>query len=131
MSTREKETISVEDFLVFYNKAYQRQNIGAMSQLHDRFPEAAELAFDEEYIDSKSDPADREYMYSHPITHDTTRMTERCVLDMVAYLLGEREAPSKYKLTLKNVASRRVFNFCLDRYHRDYDRGALWESFFI
>lgn len=33
--------IRVEDFLVYYNRAYKRQNIGALNQLHDLYPEAA------------------------------------------------------------------------------------------
>lgn len=132
MGKKEKEKISVEDFIMSYSKAYQRQNIKAIFQLHDRFPETAELAFDEDYINSKSDPADCGYMYSHPVAVDSTRMTERCVMDMVAYLLGKLKAPSNYKAILKNeVSYHRVFNYHLDRYQRNYDRIALWNNFFM
>lgn len=124
--------ISVEDFLIFYYKAYRRDNIEALSQLHDLFPEVAELAFDEDYIESRSDPADKEYMYRHPIVIATNRMTESRVLDMVSYLLGQVEAPGKYKDFLKtNIAFKKVFNYMIERYQRDYDKTALWDSYFM
>ena len=53
--------VSVEDFLIYYHKAYQRSNVKAITQLYDTFPEVAELAFDEDYLDSLCDPADYEY----------------------------------------------------------------------
>lgn len=124
--------IRVEDFLLYYTKAYKRTNIKALTQLHEQFPEAAELAFDEDYLDSLSDPADYEYQYRHPILIDSKRMTQNRVLDMVAYLFGKHEAPDKYKQILSDrIAYHEVFNYQLERYQRDYDKTALWDCFFM
>lgn len=129
----EKATdIRVEDFLLYYTKAYKRANIQALTQLHKQFPEAAALAFDEDYLDSLSDPADYEYQYRHPILIDSKRMTQNRVLDMVAYLLGKHEAPDKYKQILKDrISFYDVFNYQLERYQRDYDKTDLWACFFM
>lgn len=137
MDTKEKvykntANIRVEDFLIYYSKAYKRTNINALTQLHEQYPEVAELAFNEDYLDSLSDPADYEYQYRHPILIDSKRMTQNRVLDMVAYLLGKHEAPDKYKQILtERIAYRDVFNYQLERYQRDYDKTALWDCFFM
>lgn len=124
--------IRVEDFLLYYTKAYKRTDIKALSQLHEQFPEVAELAFDEDYLDSLSDPADYEYQYRHPILIDSKRMTQNRVLDMVAYLLNKHEAPDKYKQILSDrIAYQEVFNYQLERYQRDYDKTDLWDCFFM
>ncbi|WP_455614831.1 hypothetical protein [Eisenbergiella sp.] len=124
--------ISVEDFLIYYYKAYQRGNVKAITQLHDTFPEVAELAFDEDYLNSLCDPADYEYQFLHPITIDSSRMTERRVLDMVAYLYGKHNAPTKYKLILSDkIPYQTIFNYQIERYQRDYNKTALWDCFFM
>lgn len=124
--------IRVEDFLVYYNRAYKRQNIGALNRLHDLYPEAARLAFDDKYISSRCDPADEEYCYRHPITLDSTRMTERRVMDMVAYLFCKASAEKKYKEALRErVAFQEIFNYTTDRYQKNYDRVELWGNFFL
>lgn len=124
--------IRVEDFLIYYNRAYNRNNMRALNQLHDLYPEAARLAFDDEYISSRYDPADEEYCFRHPITLDSTRMTERRVMDMVAYLFCKSTAGKKYKEALRErVSFREVFNYTTDRYQKNYDRGELWEKFFL
>lgn len=124
-------TIKVEDFLLYYTKAYRRDNIKALTQLHEQFPEVAEHAFDEDYISSLSDPADYEYQYRHPILIESKRMTQSRVLDMVAYLVGRHEAPDKYKhILIDRILSCEVFNYHLERYQRDYDKTTLWNYFF-
>lgn len=124
--------IRVEDFLLYYTKAYKRTDIKALSQLHEQFPEVAELAFDEDYLDSLSNPADYEYQYRHPILIDSKCMTQNRVLDMVAYLLGKHEAPDKYKQILSDrIAYQEAFNYQLERYQRDYDKTDLWDCFFM
>lgn len=124
--------IEVEDFLLYYTKAYRRDNIKALMQLHEQFPEVAELAFNKDYLDSLSDPADYEYQYRHPILIDSKRMTQNRVLDMLAYLFDKHEAPSKYKqILMDRIVYRDVFNYQLERYQRDYDKTALWDCFFI
>lgn len=126
------DTIKIEDFLLYYTKAYRRDNIKALAQLHEQFPEVAELAFDEDYLESLSDPADYEYQYRHPILIESKRMTQSRVLDMVAYLVGRHEAPDKYKHILTDrIVSRDVFNYQLERYQRDYDKIILWNCFFM
>lgn len=124
--------IKVEDFLVYYQQAYNRNSMGALDRLHDLYPEAARLAFDDEYISSHCDPADAEYCSRHPITLDSTRMTERRVMDMIAYLFCKPTAEKKYKEALKKLVSfREVFNYATDRYQRNYDRDELWKNFFL
>lgn len=124
--------IQVEDFLLYSAKAYKRTDIKALMQLYEQFPETAELAFDDDYLDSLSDPADFEYQYRHPILINSNRMTQNRVLDMVAFLFSKHEAPDKYKqILMGRIAYCDVFNYQLERYQRDYDKIALWDHFFM
>lgn len=124
--------IGVEDFLFYYHRAYNRKNIKALFQLHDLYPEEARLAFDDDYLRSHRDPADQEYCCRHPITLNSARMTERRVMDMVAYLFCQSAAEKEYREALREkVPFREVFNYSMDKYQRDYERGGLWEKFFL
>ena len=69
----------------------------------------------------------------HPILSPSTRMTERRILDMVAYLLCRETAPRIYRERLRssNIPSRQFFNYALDRYQEDFDRDALWKEYFL
>lgn len=124
--------IRMEDFLLYFTKAYKRTDIKALFQLYEQFPDVAELALDENYLDSLSDPADYEYRYRHPILIDSQRMTQNRVLDMVAYLLDKHEAPEKCNRILSDrIAYKEVFNYQIKCYQRDYDKTALWDYFFM
>ena len=131
IGTQSYPPITLEDYLLYCHIAYKRQNIKAQFQLDDRYPELLKLAIDDEYMSKKEDPADGEWLYTHPIVIDSTRMTELRVLDMVAYLYCQNKAPSKFiDILKKEIAYRTVFNYDTDRYQRDYDREALWNDFF-
>jgi hypothetical protein len=124
--------ISIADFLFFYKKAFDRDNIGALKQLCDRYPETAKLAFDENIIDSLSPHSDSEHFYNYPIASSDDRMTEKHVLNIVAYLLGLLEVPKQYKDFLKTgVSYHQVFNYFTSRYQKDYDKDSLWDDFFM
>ena len=60
-------------------------------------------------------------------------MTERRIMDMVAYLFSRDRAPKGYKHRLRTAALsyRLMFNYSLDRYQKDYDRQELWSNFFL
>ena len=60
-------------------------------------------------------------------------MTERRILDMVAYLFCRENAPKEFRVQLHRAAlpAKEVFNHYLDRYQKDYDRDELWENFFL
>ena len=60
-------------------------------------------------------------------------MTERRIMDMVAYLFFRDRAPKGYKHRLRTAALpyRLMFNYSLDRYQKDYDRQELWSNFFL
>ena len=124
--------IGVEDFLICYHKAYHRNNMKALQQLYDLYPEVARRAFDNLYICSHYDPADDESFFSHPITLNSTRMTERRVMDMVAYLFYQSTADQKYKEFLREkVSFYQVFTYRTARYQKIYDRNELWNNFFL
>ena len=109
--------IQVEDFLLYRAKAYKRTDIKALMQLYEQFPETAELALDDDYLDGLSAPTDFEYQYRHPILINSNRMTQNRVLDMVAFLFSKHEAPDKYKqIHMDRIASCDVFNYQLE-YH--------------
>ena len=123
--------ISVEHFLLYYNMAYQRDNIAALNQLCNRYPIAAELAFDNKRMNSRhtsDDYAD----CCFPVLTDTMRLTERYVLNVVSYLLGTLHLPKTYRLYLqRNISYQEIFNYAIDRFQRDYDPEALWNDFFM
>lgn len=51
----------VDKFLFYFHKAYNRNEIKALFQLYKLYPEEGRLAFDDNYICSRRDPADNEY----------------------------------------------------------------------
>lgn len=128
---KEQMEISIEDFLLFYSKAYRRNNLAAMRQLYDKYPVTAKLALDDYYLKYKSEPADREYMYRYPITADSPRMTEHRIMDIIAYLLGTFRAPRHYRRLLQKFPYNRTFNFTISRYQKDFDRTVLWNELFL
>lgn len=124
--------ISLEDFLYYYHIAYERNNIRAMNQLSNTYSDLSDLAFRDKISHSDADAEDDFYSL-HPVVCGSNRMTERHVLDLVAYLQCREEAPREYKDKLRtaHLSYRRVFNYGIDRYQKDYDRGDLWENFFL
>lgn len=128
---KSKQQITLEDYLQYYHIAYKRNNIKAMLELDKRFPELSKLSSDKDYMAKKANWEDEEWYYIHPIVMDSTRMSEMRVLDMVAYLYCQNEAPSQFTNILKEkILYRTIFNYDTDRYQRDYNREALWIYFF-
>lgn len=126
--TSQTAEISVEYFLLYYNIAYQRDNIAALNQLCDRYPIASELAFDITRHTS-DDYADFCWF---PILTDTMRFSERYVLNIISYLLGTLRLPKTYRLYLqRNISYRETFNYAVNRFQRNYDLDALWNNFFM
>lgn len=84
--------LGIEEFLLYYNKAYRKGNIDALYQLSERYPDlvnqACQLA-----LSHHQDPSDEEFLIPHPIVLSSAYFTERRVLDMVAYLLCKPAAP--------------------------------------
>ena len=126
--------ISLEEFIYYYRLAFMRENVKALEQLDSIYPDLCTLAFQTtmETRDSLQSDWDTSYCL-HPVVTGNHRMTERKVLDMVAYLLCKAQAPTKYKRQLHKTSlpAREVFNPCLDRFQYDYDRDELWERFFM
>lgn len=128
---KKEPEISLEEYLWYQSAAYKRDNIKAMRQLSDRYPELLGLSADEEYMAKKENPADSERYYCHPIVMNSTRMSELRVLDMVAYLYCQNKTPSQFiKILREKIAYRTIFNYEIDRYQRDYNRKSLWDDFF-
>lgn len=125
--------ISLEDFIYYYHIAYKRKNIQAMHQLCDTYPELTIKSVQLFSPANKDDPADFDHCYQHPVIVGNTRMTERRVLDMIAYLFSQERAPRKYKQMLRasDLPYRLVFNHALDRYQKDYAPDGLWSQFFL
>lgn len=118
--------ICVEEFLAYYHKAWDRKAFKALDSLYFRYPEVACLAFNASYIESKIDPADAGCRACHPVTIDSTRMTERRVMDMVAYLLCQERAPAKYRDRLHNQISLQK---CLTTYCPDIRETMIGKNY--
>lgn len=130
--TKKPLSISCEEYLTIYHKAYCRDRIQTMNHLADIYPDMSELVFSDEFQENHIDPADLESGCRFPILLTTTRYTQARVMDMVAYLLGKVEAPKGYaKLLRELVPFRLVFNYFTDEYVADFRAAPLWENYFL
>ena len=125
--------ISLEDFIYYYHIAHKRKNIRALNQLCHLYPELSAVAFQNDFLSKRYDPSEYDYYRWHPITLESAYMTERRIMDMVAYLFFLDKAPKGYKHRLRTATlpCRLMFNYALDRYQKDYDRQELWSNFFL
>ena len=125
--------ISLEDFIYYYHIAHKRKNIRALNQLCHLYPDLSVMAFQNDSLSKRYDPSEYDYYCWHPITLGSAYMTERRIMDMVAYLFSRDRAPNGYKHRLRTAALsyRLMFNYSLDRYQKDYDRQELWSNFFL
>ena len=125
--------ISLEDFIYYYHIAHKRKNVCALNQLCHLYPELSAVAFQNNSLSNRYDPSECDYYRWHPITMGSAYMTERRIMDMVAYLFSQDKAPRGYKRRLRTTAIhyRLMFNYSLDRYQKDYDRHELWVNFFL
>lgn len=124
--------ITCEEYLSIYHKSYCRNKIEVVNHLADIYPDMTVQVFSSEFEKTHGDPADREGCCPFPILLPTTRYTQGRVMDMVAYLLGQMEAPQEYaKQLCKQVPFRQVFNYFTDEYVADYCAEPLWEDFFL
>lgn len=125
--------ISLEDFIYYYHIAHKRKNIRALNQLCDLYPELSAMAFQNDSLSKRYDPSEYDYYCWHPITLGSAYMTERRIMDMVAYLFSRDRAPKGYKHRLRTATLpyRLMFNYALHRYQKDYDRHELWTNFFL
>lgn len=125
-------SITCEEYLAIYHKAFCRDKIQTLNHLADIYPDMAELVFSDEFEENHGDPADMEGCCWHPILLETSRYTQARVLDMVAYLLGRAEAPKEYARHLRElVPFRQVFNYFTDNYVADFLAAPLWENYFL
>lgn len=109
--------ISLEDFIYYYHIAHKRKNIRALNQLCHLYPELSVMAFQNDSLSKRYDPSEYDYYRWHPITLGSAYMTERRIMDMVAYLFSRDRAPKGYKHRLRTAALsyRLMFNYSLDR----------------
>ena len=122
--------ISNEDFLSLYHKAFMRDDIKHINHLGKVYPEIESRVFSDEFMNRHCDPADREYLYPHPILCPTNRYTIGRIKDIVCYLTGGSDWSNSFRKQLcATVPYRLVFNYWLDEYVKDYDVNALWEAF--
>ena len=125
-------SITCEEYLAIYHKAFCRDKIQTLNHLADIYPEMAVLVFSDEFQENHGDPADMEGGCLHPVLLETTRYTQARVMDMVAYLLGKVEAPEEYAGRLRElVPFRLVFNYFTDEYVADFHAAPLWENYFL
>lgn len=80
--------ISLEDFIYYYHIAHKRKNIRALNQLCHLYPELSVMAFQNDSLSKRYDPSEYDYYRWHPITLGSAYMTERRIMDMVAYLFS-------------------------------------------
>lgn len=125
--------INMDEFLCYCHAAYKRDRVGALFQLSSRYPELSDQFVEDILRLDKRASCDSDPYCPHPVVSGDSRMTERQVLDMVAYLLCRKRAPKEYKAHLQKakVSSREDFNIRLNRYQKDYDRDDLWEKYFL
>lgn len=125
-------SISCEEYLAIYHKAFCRDEIQTLNHMADIYPEMAEQVFSDEFEETHGDPADMEGCCLHPVLLETTRYTQARVLDMVAYLLGRTKAPKEYARQLHElVPFRQTFNYFTDKYVADFLAAPLWENYFL
>lgn len=125
-------SISNEEFLAIYHKAYYRERIQTLQHMCDLYPEIAEEVSSSAYQAKRHDPADQEHRYRYPIVINTTRFTQARIMNMVAYLHGQMNAPVAYiNLLHTQVPYREVFNFITEEYVKDYLTVPLWENYFL
>ena len=92
-----------------------------LNHLADIYPDMTVQVFSSEFEETHGDPADREGCCPFPVLLTTTRYTQGRIMDMVAYLLGQAEAPQEYaKQLCKLVPFRLVFNYFTDEYVADF-----------
>ena len=96
--------ISLEDFIYYYHIAHKRKNIRALNQLCHLYPELSVMAFQNDSLSKRYDPSEYDYYRWHPITLGSAYMTERRIMDMVAYLFSRDRAPKGYKHRLRTAA---------------------------
>lgn len=124
--------LSIEKYLQYFSSAAKHGDNKAMKKLFDDYPDLLAVTNDEKCMQQLRDPADDENLCDHPIVLNTMRMSEKRVMDMVAYLLCREYASESYKSILRlRVPYHEVFNYRWGRYQRDYFRKALWDSFFL
>lgn len=131
---RRKKPISIldEEFLSIYHKAYCRGRIEVLHHMCDLYPEIAEKVSSNEFQAKIHDPADQEDCYRYPIVINTTRFTQARIMNMVAYLHGQTNAPDAYiEQLLTLVPYREVFNFITEEYVKDFLAAPLWENYFL
>lgn len=131
---RSKKPLSItcEEYLAIYHKAFCRDEIQTLNHLADTYPAMVVLVISDEFEETHGDPADMEGCCPHPVLLETTRYTQARVMDMVAYLLGKVEAPEEYARRLRElVPFRLVFNYFTDEYLADFYAAPLWENYFL
>ena len=97
------------------------------------YPDLSVQAFQNAANPDKGTQADYNSDCLHPVATGNSRMTERRILDMVAYLFCRENAPKEFRVQLHRAAlpAKEVFNHYLDRYQKDYDRDELVGKFFL
>lgn len=125
--------INLEDFIYYYHIAFKRKNIHALNQLCHLYPDLSAMAFQSSSLWQRYNPSECDHYNWHPTTIESAYMTERRIMDMIAYLLSQERAPREYKSKLRSapLPYRLMFSHSLDRYQKDYGREALWKDFFL
>lgn len=132
IKTKKPLSISCEEYLSIFHKAFCRNQIHILTHLWDIYPDMAKEVSSDEFEETHGDPADRESCCRFPILLPTMRCTQARIMDMVAYLLGKEEAPEEYIKRLHElVPFRLVFNYFLDEYVADFYAEPLWENYFL
>lgn len=114
------------------NRANKNLEVPVLNYLYDRYPEIAQQAADASIIEERSDPADSESFYRFPILIDTRRMTQARISNMISFLVGKLDVPTKYIDYLQtHITYKEVFNYMTNRYQRAYEPESLWKEFFL
>lgn len=130
--TKKSLPISCEEFLSIYQKAFCRDKIQTLNHMEDLYPDISELVFSDEFQEKHRDPADWESCCLFPVLLPTTRYTQARVMDMVAYLLGEVDAPKGYAEQLRKlVPFQLVFNYVSNKYVKNFYAAPLWDNYFM
>lgn len=96
-----------------------------------RFTPSVGVLEEKSEIDYPWDPADNEHCYKYPIILETNRMTERRVLNLIFYLLGQEKLETYKKYLRSEIPYCKAYNSTFDRYQRNYDIISLWDNLFL
>lgn len=131
IKTKSGQSITLEEYLSIFHKAYILNHLDIISYLCDTYPELTSQVSDD-FIPKYCGPNDYIEYNRFPILSFSAPITEKFVLNLVTYITGQVSPSNSYKKLLKeNVSYQSIFDYTLEEYIRAYNRDSLWHNYFL